>query len=144
MTAIALQDLVQAIDQEHQAAVGAARSAVEHAIECGKLLFEAKTVVGHGAWLGWVETNCTFGQRTAQGYMRLARELPRLDEANAQRVAHLSLRDALGTLARQSADLRRLPQLEAAKVLDAADDDERLRELARACGQRAEASDPPT
>ena len=128
MSALGLPDLAAAIDCEHQAAVGAARSAVEHAIECGKLLLEAKTVVGHGAWLGWVKTNCTFGQRTAQGYMRLARELPRLDETNAQRVADLSLRDALGTLARQGADLRRLPQLEAAKVLDAADDDERLRD----------------
>ena len=128
MSALALQELAQAIGREHQAAVSAARSAVEHAIKCGELLLKAKATVGHGGWLAWVETNCTFGQRTAQGYMRLARELPRLDEANAQRVADLSLRDALGTLARQSADLCRLPQFEAVKVLDAADDDERLRD----------------
>jgi hypothetical protein len=88
MSALALPDLAQAIDREHQAALGAARSLTEHAIRCGELLLQAKADVGHGGWLEWVETNCAFSQRTAQGYMRLARELPRLDGAmrNALRI----------------------------------------------------------
>ena len=41
--------------------------------------------------------------------MRLARELPNLPQAKAQRVAHLSLRDALAELARTSSNAAKLP-----------------------------------
>jgi hypothetical protein len=137
MSALTLPDLPQAIDREHQAAISAARRAVEHAIACGQLLLQAKAEVGHGGWLPWLQSNCKFGQRTAQGYMRLAREIPCLDPENAQRVADLSLRDALGALATQSSELRRLPQPKASKVLDEAAHGERLRDsLVRAVNEQ--------
>jgi hypothetical protein len=60
--------------------------------------------------------------------MRLARALPRLDPENAQRVADFSLRDALGALASQSVDLRRLPADVAERVLADAGE-ERLRDV---------------
>jgi hypothetical protein len=71
------------------------RSAVSYAVEAGKLLMEAKKLVGHGNWESWVRECCGLSERTAQGYMRLAR----LDPAKAQRVADLSLREALKALA---------------------------------------------
>ena len=147
MSALALQDLAQAIAQEHQAAVGAARSAVKHALKCGELLLEAKATIGHGGWLAWVETNCTFGQRTAQGYMRLARELPRLDEANAQRVADLSLRDALAAVATDTRNIASLPPLAAEQALKEAKGD-RLRsavsrQLTADKIRRARPAEPP-
>src|SRR5262249_22843249 len=64
----------------------------------GNLLVDAKRQVGHGEWLDWLRANCPFSERTAQAYMRLAREVPRLDEAKAQRVAGLSVRQAIREL----------------------------------------------
>jgi hypothetical protein len=90
--------LAARIRAEHEAAQSAMRTAVAHAVEAGKLLIEAKKLVGHGGWLAWVKENCAFSDRTAQGYMRLATHMPRLDEANAQRVAGLSLREALASV----------------------------------------------
>jgi DNA adenine methylase len=114
-----LARLVQAIEDEHQAALGAARSAINHAIRCGELLIQAKADLSHGAWAAWVDAHCTFSHRTATGYMRLARELPLLDNQDRQRVANLSLREALSTLARQS---RRQPQTAPATVANGAAD----------------------
>jgi hypothetical protein len=135
VTALALPDLARAIEREHQAARRAARTALEHAMECGRLLIEAKAQVGHGGWLPWLEANCTLRPRTAQAYMRLARELPKLPEQEAQRVADSSVRDAIAQLSKQAHDLAALPEAAAAGVLEAAAD-ERLRDvLVRACNR---------
>jgi ParB family chromosome partitioning protein len=87
--------LAARIRAEHEAAQSALRSAVSHAVEAGKLLMEAKKSVPYGGWEAWVRDSCGFSERTAQGYMRLARLAPE----EAQRVALLSLRDALKALA---------------------------------------------
>lgn len=88
MNAIALPDLAQHINAEHEAAEDAARTAVAHAIRCGELLAEAKAQVEHGQWLPWLEANFKGSKRTASAYMRLA--------ANRQRVADMSsVREAL-------------------------------------------------
>jgi hypothetical protein len=95
----ALISLAQHINAEHEAAIGAAQSAISHARRAGELLIEAKTGVEHGEWLLWLTTHCpTISARTAQGYMRVATYWPAL-EANAQRVSHLTLREALALLA---------------------------------------------
>ncbi len=88
-------DLATRIRAEHEAAQSAMQSAVNHAIQAGKLLMEAKKSVPYGGWEAWVRDSCGFSERTAQGYMRLAR----LDPEEAQRVALLSLRHALKALA---------------------------------------------
>jgi hypothetical protein len=67
---LALPELAQAIDREHQAAIGAARTALEHAAECGRLLLEAKASVPHGDWLPWLEANTSVSARQSQRYMR--------------------------------------------------------------------------
>jgi Protein of unknown function (DUF3102) len=90
-------DLAEQIEHEHQAAVGAARSAIEHAIECGRLLLKAKTTAGHGNWLEWVRANLSFGPRQAQKYCRLAEHADALPDANLD--AHLTIDRALALLA---------------------------------------------
>ena len=85
---LALPDLAQAIDREHQVVIDAAQTALQHALRCGELLIQAKRGMAQGEWLGWLEANCTVRPRMAQAYMRLARELPKLPEANMQRVAY--------------------------------------------------------
>jgi hypothetical protein len=42
--------LVVAIRREHEAASAAARFALEHALECGRLLAQARAETPHGGW----------------------------------------------------------------------------------------------
>lgn len=98
---VRLENLVQRINEEHAAAETAINAALQHAVNAGRLLNEAKALVGHGEWRDWLLENFAGSERTAQGYMRVAGRLPEL-EAKAQRVADLSLRQALGLLARPS------------------------------------------
>jgi ParB family chromosome partitioning protein len=100
-----IADLVERIRAEHEAAQSAMRSAVSHAVEAGKLLMEAKKSVPYGGWEAWVRDSCGFSERTAQGYMRLARLAPE----EAQRVALLSLRNALKALAGAKGEPAPLP-----------------------------------
>src|SRR4051794_38084215 len=88
-------DLAERINAAITRAQEAGREAVARAVEAGALLLEAKKKVGHGGWGEWLERNRQMAERTAQAYMRLARELPKLEPAKAQRVADSSLRDAL-------------------------------------------------
>lgn len=69
------------------------QSAVEHAIRCGELLIEAKAALPHGSWGDWISENFPASNRTAQGYMRLARA------EDAQALAHLGIEGALKELA---------------------------------------------
>jgi Protein of unknown function (DUF3102) len=121
MTAPALIDLARAIETEHQAAIGASRAALQHAVRCGELLIQAKTAVGHGDWLPWLEANCTLRPRTAQVYMRLARELPKLSEENAQRVALLTVREAVVAVSQHAASIAALPEPEQDQFLELAE-----------------------
>ena len=92
----ALDALADKINTEHQACHSAMQKGLEHALEAGRLLLEAKAGLAHGEWLPWLEGNCPeIGQRTSQNYMRLASEMPKLESAKAQRVADLSYRDAI-------------------------------------------------
>jgi hypothetical protein len=75
--------LVPQIEREHRAALGAAASAIQHAIECGRLLLQAKAALAHGAWLAWVEANLSFGGRQARKYMRLALRCDQIGIENA-------------------------------------------------------------
>jgi len=42
------------------------------AIELGKLLLEARRLIGSKGWLTWLAENTKISARTAQNYMRLA------------------------------------------------------------------------
>src|SRR5262249_27837708 len=88
-----LADLGARINEAHRLAIGHAGKAIEQAIACGQLLLEAKAKVPHGKWLPWLRDNVTFGERSAQGYMRIAQRLP-----DPQRVADLPLRHVLAEL----------------------------------------------
>jgi hypothetical protein len=128
----ALATLVAEIEAEHAATQLAAQSALEHAIRCGELLLEAKVKVGHGDWLPWLKANCSFRPRTARAYMQLARAMPTLPEAKWQRVANLSVRDAIAQLGQQARQLARLPAATAEAVLNQAADNKLRDELMHA------------
>lgn len=96
-----LDKLASEINKEAKLAEQHAMQAVSHALNAGRLLTEAKEQCPHGQWLPWMAKNFEGSARTAQGYMRLFEHRDVL--ANTQRVAHLSVRDALKMLAEPQA-----------------------------------------
>jgi len=85
-------ETVAEIGREHELPQSAFRAAIGHAIRCGELLIDAKAQVRHGEWSSWLAEHFAGSERTARGYMRLAR--------NRQRVADMpSIREALAELA---------------------------------------------
>lgn len=93
-----LMTLAEQINTEHRACDKALRTGLNHAVRAGELLVEAKDQVEHGRWGQWLADNFEGSARTAQAYMKVAREIPNLDGAKAQRVADLSFREVLNEL----------------------------------------------
>lgn len=92
-------DLASRINAAHEEVKNSIRRGAEHAIIAGRLLLEAKANAGHGNFLEWVSANCNFRPRTAQVYMTMAENFPLLEaRSNAQRIAHLSLNEAVRML----------------------------------------------
>ena len=63
-------------------------------IEIGKRLLEAKAQLGHGEWLPWLRDRVDLSERSAQNFMRLAREYSKSAE-----IAYLGASKALALLA---------------------------------------------
>ena len=126
-----LTDLATQINAEHEQVKRAFTKGFEHALKAGGLLLKAKQAVPHGQWLPWLEANVEMARRSAQIYMRLAREWPKLDPEKAQRVAHLSLRDAIASVTSETALVAKLPKAVVADVLANANAGERLRGAAQ-------------
>ena len=89
-----LAELAQRINQEHEQCCDAFTAGLQHALNAGDLLIQAKALCEHGEWGAWLAVHCSMSERTAQSYMRVARNREAI-EAKAQRVADLSMREAL-------------------------------------------------
>jgi hypothetical protein len=89
----ALGELARRINAEHDAALQSARTAIEHAINCGRLLLEAKASTGHGGWLPWLREKTNVSERTAQRWMRFAENAEAL-LAKSATVADLAFAEA--------------------------------------------------
>jgi hypothetical protein len=116
-----LTDLAARIVAEHRAVSTALKDSVRHAITAGELLIDAKNQVPHGQWLPWLRDHCTISERTAQLYMRCARNRSAIEDQIRNSVADLSLNEAAAVLM-LSSDVRKL--LAFAKRLEGADPDE--------------------
>ena len=101
--------LAARIRAEHDAGERSLKDAVTHFRKCGDMLIEAKAGLRHGLFQFFLELVARIKPRTAQVYMQLARRMAELPEAKAQRVAQLSLRDAIGELSRTSGRAAKLP-----------------------------------
>lgn len=102
--------LTAAIRQEHAAVNVAAQTALQHALEAGRLLADARHNIPHGSWESYVKDSCGIAPRTASLYLRLHRKRDRLP--NRQHVADLSVR--------QAARLLEQPKVKAETVAPAA------------------------
>jgi hypothetical protein len=92
-----LADLAARINAEHEAVGTALRQSVHHAMNAGDMLIEVKDKLKPGAWLPWLCEKCSLTERTAQRYMRLARNRASI-EANTTCVSDLSINGALAFL----------------------------------------------
>ena len=102
-----LPDLAARIRVEHEAVSAALKESVRHAIAAGELLIEAKGQLGHGRWLPWLRDHCTISERTAQLYMRVAKNRAEIEAQMRNGVADLSLNEAAALLM-LSSDVRKL------------------------------------
>ena len=78
-----LTDLAARIRSEHEAVSTALKESVRHAITAGELLIEAKSQVQHGQWLSWLRDHCAMSERTAQLYMRTAKNRKQIESKSA-------------------------------------------------------------
>jgi len=90
---VPLADLARRINEAYSSTLNSMRTAVEQAIECGRLLTEAKAQVDHGEWKPWLEANTTVSDRTARLWMRYS-EHSEILLANRQSIAVLTFADA--------------------------------------------------
>ncbi len=116
-----LADLAGRIKIEHTAVSAALKDSVTHAIAAGELLIEAKAQLVHGQWLPWLRDHCTMSERTAQLYMRCAKNRGAIEGQIRNGVADLSLNEAAAILM-LSSDVRKL--LDYAKRVECADPEE--------------------
>jgi hypothetical protein len=113
-----LRGLAKRIDAEHRECERSLKAGLEHALKAGQLLLEAKGAIGHGGWIAWLKKNCQVSDRLAQKYMRVARELPKLDAANTPRVADLSFREALRLTAQNASVITKSPEEDRQEILE--------------------------
>ena len=93
-----LADLAARIRTEHEAVSTALAESVQHAMAAGALLIEAKEQIPHGGWLPWLRDHCAISERTAQLYMRTAKNRKEIEKQIRNGVADLSLNEATAIL----------------------------------------------
>lgn len=106
LSAASLPELAEQINREHHAAESSAKSAIEHALECGRLLTEAKAQLKHGGWLAWLEGNCHVKKRQAQKYMALSGGWQTIESKSASN-ALLSIDESLHAIKQEERERRR-------------------------------------
>jgi hypothetical protein len=105
-----LGSLVAQIETAHEEVERALVTAVVKGIEAGKALIVLKNELPHGFFEDFVESTFFFSVRTAQSYMRLARQegkLRQLVDQKAQLGSHLTMKDAFKFLGSLSTNKKR-------------------------------------
>ncbi len=92
-----LTKLAAEINQQHEQCLDAFRTTLAHAVRTGELLLQAKSAVERGGWVPWVEANCRVSLREAQRYMKLAKEISKLQKEGRDTSA-MTLTQAIGHL----------------------------------------------
>lgn len=83
----------------------AQQQALMYAVEIGRRLTEAKSIVPHGGWADWLENKVEFKQRTANNFMRIFEEYGNGqlsffgDSSNSQALANLNYTQLIALLA---------------------------------------------
>jgi hypothetical protein len=89
-----VEKLAGRINEQHRQYEDKINEALLHARDAGLLLLQVKESLPHGELRRFMQTHLDFSERMAQDYMKLAKNWETI-EGKAQRVAHLSLCEAL-------------------------------------------------
>src|SRR5260370_4403754 len=128
-----LADLAARIRIEHEATDAALKSSVEHAMAAGDLLIEAKGQVSTGQWLPWLTDHCAMSERSAQLYIKIAKNRETIENQIRNDVADLTLGQA-AALMMMTADMKKA--LDFVKQVETTDDPEKIISLAIEHGYR--------
>lgn len=93
--------LLESAERYHQEGCRLATAGMQQFLLSGESLIKAKGKVPHGQWLAMLTKYTTISDRTAQLYMKLARNKPAL-ELNPQHVTDLTIREGLALIASAS------------------------------------------
>jgi len=88
-----LSVLAVQINEQHDKALGHARSSLEHARVAGELLRQAKQQIPHGEWLAWLSANCKVSDRQAQRYLKVANNWQAITKNDA--ASYLTIDEAI-------------------------------------------------
>src|SRR5262245_15933680 len=108
--ALELADLAKKAKEAHVIVANAPKIVLQHAIAAGAALNEAKSKVGHGNWLKWLEDNCPeISDRTAERYMKLANGRAQLEQKLQDQVifdimSNMTINEALRLLEEEQSE----------------------------------------
>ena len=119
VAARSVEQIGEAVIQQLRIANCHAKSFTQAAVKIGELLTAAKAQLKHGDFIPWLDEHCSLQLRTAQGYMRLAERLRQMSFEDAQRVAHLSVREAIKCMAGPSQERLAHTRIAPSKTMDA-------------------------
>lgn len=105
------------INELHHEVETSLHAGLEKAIQCGNLLAEAKAKCSHGRWEHHLCSAFKGTKRTAQRYMRLAKHYGRLRSEEATRLSHLTMTQALKSIASVTDKAVRVPDRHRMKML---------------------------
>lgn len=97
------------------------------AIEVGRLLEEAKSLVGHGEWGAYLEHECQLSHRSANNCMKIYREWR--DNPNSQALANMSYTNAVRLLSMPEEDREELMQEHDVSQMSSRELDKVIKEL---------------
>lgn len=103
-----LEEIAYQINTEHQELQKACSKALIHAYNTGQLLIKAKGKLkqNNQHWLPWLQDNCPFAEKTAQNYMRIAKDWETIEKS--ANIADLGVAGALSLLAKAKKQQRAL------------------------------------
>lgn len=78
-----LESIAEEINAAHGMVGSLALSSLDHARQAGLLLIAARKKIDHGGWLPWLEANTSVPERTAQRYMRIAKNWDKISTKSA-------------------------------------------------------------
>ena len=74
------------INANHRECLRAGNETINHACEAGRLLTKVKDLVKHGEFGNWIKQYCDFAQSTADGYMKLHKDLAAIPNSQRARI----------------------------------------------------------
>lgn len=115
---------------------------LNYAIEIGRRLKEAKSLLEHGEWGEWLETEVDFSRSTANNFMKIfeeygAKQVSLFGDANSQTIGNLPYTHALKLLAVPAEEREEFVEEHHVEDLSSRELDRLIKDLALADGDMA-------